>query len=157
MSRSRKAGWLIAILLACLVPLSCSSYGKDWAVGGVYSIGNGDGTFGVVKILAIDPDAVSVRVYRNSFPDRPKSVDPPLRTLGRLGDQEGFGIGHLPLAHRDFALWFPVLLFKEKVGEDEQKGYKMWKESGGGVFKGFESAPSSSPNKTESSGGNQHE
>ena len=111
----------------------CGDPSARWEAGGIYSISDGDG-FGVVKILAIDPGAVSVRIYRETFPTRPASVDPSELSLGRIDDPEGYGIGHLPLSPRDFALWFPVQLATVAVTDEELEGYRSWKESGGGIF-----------------------
>lgn len=124
---------LLALTAIALGAGGCGDPAARWEPGGIYSISNG-GDFGVVKILAIDPDAVSIRIYRERFPNRPDSVDPSTLTLGRIGDPAGFGIGHLPLAPRDFALWFPVHLTTQPVTEEELEGYRYWKESGGGTF-----------------------
>jgi hypothetical protein len=105
--------------------------------GGVYSTNNGDGSFGVVKVLVEDPSTVHLRLYQNRFTQRPESVDPATLNLGSTDDEDGgLGIGHLPLARRDFLGWRPVLLMKQSVSEDELEGYQMWKEAGGGVFGG---------------------
>ena len=123
----------LALSIVLLGAVGCGDPSARWEAGGIYSISDGDG-FGVVKILAIDPDAVSVRIYRETFPTRPASIDPSELSLGRIDDPEGFGIGHLPLSPRDFALWFPVQLATLPVTEEELVGYRSWKESGGGVF-----------------------
>jgi hypothetical protein len=36
--------------------------------GDLYSIETGDGTYSIVKILAVDDDAVHLRLYKNRFP-----------------------------------------------------------------------------------------
>ena len=111
----------------------CGDPAARWEPGGIYSTSDG-AEFGIVKILAIDEDAVSIRIYRERFSNRPSSVNPDTLSLGRIDDPQGFGIGHLPLAPRDFALWFPVHLATRPVTEDELDGYRYWKESGGGTF-----------------------
>ncbi len=103
-----------------------------WRVGGVYSIRSGDGGFGVVKVLALDPGVVSVRIYKQKFKVRPTVVDPAALTLGSLHDPGGFGIGHAPVAEEGFASWEPHLLLVQDVSEDELEGYRYWKEDEGG-------------------------
>lgn len=105
-------------------------------VGGLYSVNSGDGKYGVVKVLALDPSAVHLRLYKNKFNTRPEAVDSSTLSLGSMNDddEEGFGIGHFPLSRRDFTKWQPVLLSQETVSEEELEGYNMWKEAGGGVF-----------------------
>ena len=102
--------------------------------GGIYSIDNGDGKFGVVKILKLEPGIVHVRVYKNKFASRPSSVKLDELSLGSVKDKDGFGMGHLPISERDFKGWKAVLLMQSEVKADELEGYKLWKEAGGGVF-----------------------
>jgi hypothetical protein len=126
-----------ARVLALGALAACGDPASRWEPGGIYSTSDGSG-FGVVKVLAVEPDAVSVRVYRERFPHRPPSVDPSGLSLGSIDDPNGFGVGHLPLAPRDFALWFPVHLATVPVTDSELEGYRAWKEAGGGVFSGDE-------------------
>jgi len=123
---------LLAIVMATLC-VACAHH-EDWEPGSLYSVGGDDGTFAVVKVLARDSGVVSVRLYREKFPARPSRIDPARLSLGQVGDAEGFGIGHLPLAERDFVLWFPVLIQKGAVSGDEMEGYRIWKESGAVAF-----------------------
>lgn len=125
---------LLALVAIALGTGGCKDPADRWEAGGIYSVSDGGGEFGVVKILAIDPGAVSVRIYSERFPSRPDSVDPDALTLGRIDDPETMGIGHLPVAPREFALWFPVQLTTQPVSDEELEGYRYWKESGGGVF-----------------------
>lgn len=128
---------LLGAFSCLLLVAGCSDPSARWETGGIYSVGGGDGTFAVVKILAVDPGAVSIRLYRESFDSRPKNVAAYELSLGSLDDEDdeaGFGVGHLPLDYREFALWFPVLIRTEAVEEDELEGYRIWKENGGGVF-----------------------
>jgi hypothetical protein len=123
--------WTLATTALALA--ACGDPARRWEPGGLYSVSDSSG-FGVVKILAIEPDAVSVRVYRERFPTRPDSVEPAALSLGNIDDPNGFGVGHMPVAPRDFALWFPVQLGTQPVTDEELEGYRLWKESGGGVF-----------------------
>lgn len=102
--------------------------------GDVYSVEN-EGSFGVVKILAVESDAVHVRVYKEKYSERPKVVDPNKLTLGSINDRDGFGIGHLPISKATFNSWHPVRITNVAVVRDELIGYEEWKRSGGGVFK----------------------
>lgn len=121
----------LAIPATLVALLACGDPSARWEVGGIYSVSDG-GEFRVAKVLAIDSDAVSVRIYRDAYAMRPQAVDPETLSLGSLEDPEGFGIGHIPLPYRDFALSFPVLLAVVGVSDDELEGYQYWKESGAG-------------------------
>jgi hypothetical protein len=107
--------------------ISCST--TSYKPGDIYSIDDGEGKIGIVKVLAIDPGVIHLRIYRNKFDSRPKTIDTKELSLGRLGDEEGFGIGHIPLDVDGFKQWTPELLTNEQVTEDELEGYKIWKES----------------------------
>ena len=114
---------------------ACTS-GGDVALtsGGLYSIDNGDGTFGVAKILVLDGEAAHVRTYKNRFTTRPETVDVDQLSLGSIHDSDGFGMGHLPLTREAFLSWRPRLISVATVTSEELEGYEMWKEAGGGLF-----------------------
>lgn len=101
-------------------------------VGGLYSIENGDSTFGIAKVLALDPGVVGVRTYTEKFPERPSSVDPVSLSLGSINDPDGFGMGHLPITPRAFFAWKPILISVQPVVEEELEGYRIWKEADAG-------------------------
>jgi hypothetical protein len=113
-------------------------------IGGLYStIADELGTFGVVKVLAVDERAVHVRLYGNRYPARPTTIDPASLSLGRLtrlpdgrwGPPDGpMGIGHLPISHHQFAAWTPELIGVAPVTNDELDGYREWQAANGGVW-----------------------
>src|SRR5947207_9603396 len=74
----------------------------DLKVGGIYSVENDNGRFGVVKILALEPSIVHIRIYTNSFATRPERIDPSTLYLGSILDDDEFGIGHVPLSRNGF-------------------------------------------------------
>jgi hypothetical protein len=87
-----------------------------------------DGSYKVVKILAIDQSAVHVRLYAERFSRPPRLVAPTALTLGTIHD-EHHGIGHLPLSRPTFASWLPVRIQHEEVTEDELDGFRIWERS----------------------------
>ncbi len=105
-----------------------------WRVGGLYSVANGDGSFGVVKVLVLEPDAVHVRIYKQKFANRPTFVDPQSLSLGGIKDRNGMGIGHLPLSRTTFASWQPFFISQQTVSDEELDGYKMWKSGSDKTF-----------------------
>jgi hypothetical protein len=102
---------------------------QELVVGGLYSVETGDGRFGVVKVLALEPGIVHIRLYKNKFRSRPASVDPGTLSLGSVFEGEDFGIGHTPLDLEGFMNWQPTLLMNTDVADDELEGYRMWKEA----------------------------
>lgn len=126
-----------ALALGLLLSIVGCGRGGPIVEGGIYSIESGDGRFGVVKILKLEPRIVHLRVYKNKFTSRPTSIN--VEDLSMGGYKPGsvdkdFAIGHIPMRERDFRRWRPVLLTKTQVTESELEGYKIWKESGGGAF-----------------------
>jgi hypothetical protein len=105
----------------------------QYTPGEIYSVQNKHG-YGIVKILAVDPDIVHIRLYKNTFPERPNRIDPSTLSLGKITDPNGFGIGHLPISQSEFSSWDPVLIAQSKVTPDELEGYEEWKKDHGGVF-----------------------
>lgn len=98
-------------------------------VGGLYATQDEDGSWRVMKVLALDDFAVHLRSYANKFPEQPTDVDPEKLSLGGLDDSAGFGIGHFPLAREGFFNDNPVLIKVEPVIEEELEGYKIYLEA----------------------------
>jgi hypothetical protein len=125
--------WLAALLAAC----GCSKEkgatvakdDKSIQVGGLYATQDQDGSWRVMKVLAVDAFAVHLRSYANKFPEQPKDVDPAKLTLGGLNDPAGFGIGHFPMARAGFFKDNPVLIKVVPVREEELKGYRLYLEA----------------------------
>jgi len=106
----------------------------ELSIGGLYSIDNGDGSFGIAKILALDETAVHIRLYKNKFSSRPQTIEPDTLSLGGISSGESFGIGHMPLSQEGFANWQPVFISQSPVTEEELVGYNLWKEDSGGIW-----------------------
>jgi hypothetical protein len=99
--------------------------------GAYYSIVDGD-VFSVAKVLKLEPEIVHVRIYKQHFLQRPRSIDPGTLTLGTIHDKDGFGMGHLPLRLATFMDSEPIFLMHAEVTPQEIAGYNFWKESAGG-------------------------
>ena len=117
-----------------VVFVACRKSSATFEVGGIYSTDDGKGRYGVVKLLAHADGICHVRVYKQKFSAQPATIDVASLSLGKPGDPDGFGMGHIPLREAGFLEWQPVLITKTTVTPDELEGYKIWKESGGGVF-----------------------
>jgi hypothetical protein len=128
---------IIIALLACVAAgiMFFRKSPPSFQAGGIYSIVNdGDGGFGIVKLLVYENGVCHVRIYKQKFQSRPQSVEPANLSLGKIGDPDGFGMGHLPIQESTFIKWQPVLMKQSPVTEEELEGYKIWKEAGGGAF-----------------------
>jgi hypothetical protein len=106
--------------------------------GALYSVNDGEGHFGVAKVLAVDEAGVHIRLYKNKFGVRPSQVDVSALDLGSIHDPEGFGMGHMPLSYAAFLAWEPAFLFGCGLDEEELEGYRYWQEAQGGYFGGPE-------------------
>jgi hypothetical protein len=127
---------IAALILSCLavVFVACRKSSAWLQAGGIYSIANGDGGYGVVKLLVFEDGICHVRIYKQKFQSRPGTIDVNSLSLGKPGDPNGFGIGHIPLREAGFLKWQPVLITNTTVTPDELDGYEIWKKDGGGVF-----------------------
>jgi hypothetical protein len=102
--------------------------------GAYYSIIDGD-DFSIAKVLKLEPEIVHVRIYKQHFSQRPRSIDPAALTLGTIHDKDGFGMGHLPLRLATLMESDPIFLTHAEVKPDELEGYNFWKETAdGSVF-----------------------
>jgi hypothetical protein len=123
---------LAAIGIVGAIVAGCKS-GGQYRPGEIYSVQDEKG-YKVAKVLAVDSTVVHIRLYKNVFPERPRSVDVTTLTLGTIHDADGFGIGHLPVTARTFSSWLPVLITRTTVAQEELEGYEEWKKSKGGAF-----------------------
>ncbi|NLH49618.1 MAG: hypothetical protein GX444_13605 [Myxococcales bacterium] len=103
-------------------------------VGGLYLLAEEDGTFGVLKILAVDRGGVHLRLYANHYKRKPKDLNPAVLRLSRDGWLDGSSYGHLPVGKESFRRWPIEFVRQESVSEEELEGYQIWKEEGGGYF-----------------------
>jgi hypothetical protein len=103
-----------------------SQAAADIVVGGLYATRDRDGTYRIVKVLAVDEFAVHLRSYANRFKGLPAQVSSSELSLGGLGSPEGLGIGHFPLARDAFGREKCVLVGRESVADDELDGYRIW-------------------------------
>jgi hypothetical protein len=121
----------LLFILTLGLTLSCSDKGSKIEAGSVCTIEDGEGKFGVVKVLVIDDDMAHVKIYKNKFDIRPATIDIKTLTLGTMPGttgipSDGFGIGHVPLSRQVFESWKPIFVGFENVSEEELEGYKMW-------------------------------
>ena len=126
----------IPVIVMALGFLSClfgCSQQPEYQVGDFYSVNDGEGAYAVAKVLAVD-EGVHIRLYKNKWTTRPETVDPSVLSLGNVNDQDGFGMGHMPLTKSAFASWHPILVGHDEVTDEELEGYQMWKDGGGGYF-----------------------
>jgi hypothetical protein len=119
------------MLLLCLPLLlsACGDPSQGWEAGGLYSVWEGETDFGVVKILAVDPEAVSVAWYGPTFASRPTSASSSELAAG-VEEDANLGFDHLPLPWRDFELMYPIRIGSEEVSEAELENYRLWRETG---------------------------
>ncbi|PYV85218.1 MAG: hypothetical protein DMG93_02135 [Acidobacteria bacterium] len=87
----------------------------DCRVGGVYSVRDRE-RYRVVKILAQDAKVVHIRVYKNTFFERPTDVDLSTLSLGTVHDPDGFGIGHIQFRELNFPLGSLSYLRRRTLG-----------------------------------------
>lgn len=95
--------------------------------GDLCSVVSGE-RFRVAKVLRADERAVHVRLYTQTFWNRPVAVERDELTLDTIDDRT-HGIGHLPLARDEFERWEPVVIAHGTVDPDELEGYELWVEA----------------------------
>lgn len=118
--------YLIGLALL-LFMMGCST--EEFKEGDICSVDDGDGKIGIVKVLAVEPRVIHLRIYKNKFKGRPKQLDLKELSLGNIKDPDGFGIGHAPIDINGFKEWKPELITNEQVSEEELEGYKFYKEN----------------------------
>lgn len=100
---------------------------KKIKAGSICSVDDGDGKFGVVKILVISDEIIHLKIYKNKYTERPITVDINTLSSGSVYEEDEFGIGHLPVDKKVFDSWSPVAMTFDEVTNDELEGYGIWK------------------------------
>jgi hypothetical protein len=114
-------------LSIAIIILSCVTNDEKIKAGSICTVENGDGKFGVVKVLVINAKEAHVKVYKNEFDKRPSKIDIKTLSIGSINDKDGFGIGHIPLERKEFNSWKPISVGYEKVTKEDLDGYEIWK------------------------------
>ena len=96
--------------------------------GDICTVIEGDGKFGVVKVLVINDTLAHLKIYKNKYDERPVSLDLKTLSIGSMYDSDGFGVGHTPVVKTDFINWQPAIIANEPVEEEELEGYRIWQE-----------------------------
>jgi hypothetical protein len=86
-------------------------------LGGVYALPDGEGTYTIAKVLALDGTAVHLRAYSETYKEIPHTIDTQKLTIG---------VGHMPLAPDGFVQSQPTLISTEAVRENELDGYRIY-------------------------------
>jgi len=121
---------ICAVVLIAVALVACNKRSKpnnEIIVGGLYASKREDGTFRVSKVLAFDESVVHVRIYKNKFQSLPQNLDSSILSLGQIGDSDGFGMGHVPIAKEGW-LGSHTFLKQEPVKDEELEGYKYYLE-----------------------------
>jgi hypothetical protein len=89
-------------------------------IGGIYANKYSDGTYQIVKVLAVDDLAVHVRVYADKPNSLPTSID-----TSKLDVM----VGHAPVERAIFDQEQSTLLKVEDVTDPELEGYRVYLET----------------------------
>ena len=100
---------------------------KKIKAGSICSVDDGDGKFGIVKILVIEEEIIHVKMYKNKYVERPVVIDINALSIGSDYDEAGFGVGHLPTDRKVFDNWKPIVIAFEEVTGDDLEEYEIWK------------------------------
>lgn len=117
----------VLFIFISIIILSCATSDEKIKGGSICTVENGDGKFGVIKILVINDKKAHVKVYKNVYDKRPAKIDIKTLSIGSINDKDGFGIGHIPLERKEFDSWKPVSVGHEKVTKEDLEGYEIWK------------------------------
>jgi hypothetical protein len=92
--------------------------------------------FGIVKLLRLEFLGIHIRLYSNTFAERPVEIDEaslesrPLDLAHAMAGEPSpvpFAMRHLALSHASFARWQPEFVAMALVDPDEFLGYEEWK------------------------------
>jgi hypothetical protein len=105
----------------------------NYEVGGIYTVW-AQGCYRATKLLSTDDGGLHLRLYGNSWVERPTHIDPTQLTLESTAENSPRAIGHMPLLRASFLAMGPRLVINTTVEDSELEGYRMWEEAKGGYF-----------------------
>jgi len=125
------------IILMLVSILGCNSQTADVAdsdvnrivIGGLYATKWDDGSFRIVKVLALDQHAAHLRLYAETFDEFPNNASSDQLTLGNALDGGPVGMGHFPIQIAGFFNEDRKFIKEEEVMESELKGYRLYLQS----------------------------
>lgn len=97
--------------------------GDDYIPEHYYSFEYGDSSFGIAKVLRIEPKGLHVLIYEGRFKARPMTVDPEKLVVWAY---------HMPIMRPVFENSKAIHLAPGTLLKDEMIGYEEWKELAGG-------------------------
>jgi hypothetical protein len=100
---------------------------KKLKAGSICSVDDGDGKFGIVKILVIDDEIIHVKKYKNKYAEQLVAIDINTLSNGSVYDEAGSGVRHLPTDRKVFDSWKPIIIAFEEVTGDDLEEYEIWK------------------------------
>ena len=122
---------IISLILFISIPVmafNCASKNEaKIRPGSICSIEDGEGKFGIIKVLVINDQEAHVKIYKNKYDKRPSKIDIKTLSLGSINDKDGFGIGHVPLDRKEFDSWKPIPIGYQEVTKEDLEGYEIWK------------------------------
>ncbi|MBO9202800.1 MULTISPECIES: hypothetical protein [Niastella] len=119
---------LFLFIIITIMAVSCGNKADMIKAGSICTIDDGEGKFGVVKVLVINDQEAHIKIYKNKYDQRPSKIDLKTLSLGSINDKDGnIGIGHVPLERKGFDSWKPVIVDFEEVTKDDLVGYEFWK------------------------------
>ena len=124
----RKCSLYALVILISIVIMSCVSQPKI-KVGSICTLEDGDGKFGIVKVLVIEDEIIHLKIYKNKYDKRPSKIDLRTLSIGSMHDKDGVGVGHSPFDKIGFYGWKPVEIAFETVTKDDLIGYEIWKDN----------------------------
>lgn len=101
-------------------------------VGGIYTVWSRN-SYGAIKILHVDEGGIHIRLYGQTWEERPTEMDPTILTVEGPFEETG-AIGHMPVSKRGVLRMGPKHAAQTEVSEDELDGYRSWQEAQGGYF-----------------------
>lgn len=94
---------------------------NELIAGGLYVSQRADSSYSICKLLVLEQDAVHIRMYADSFTQKPMSNI-------SSSELKPF-VGHVPMAKAGFLKGKPELLKVESVQASELEGYHIYLEA----------------------------
>jgi|GEM_PF-4660390 len=116
------------ITMFIIVIAFCTSIRKKptFKTGDICTIDMGAGKYGVIKILAIEPERVHIKVFSNTYIGRPEHVDVQLLTTITFDEAENHATEHVPLEKGDFNKLDAETVGSQGVTREEANTYLAW-------------------------------
>ena len=116
------------VFMFIIVIAFCSSIRKrpTLKTGDICTIDAGNGKYGIIKILSIEPERIHIKLFANRFIVRPEKIDIADLYMLSVDDEAANCAEHLPMDKGNFTKLDAQTVGSQSITREEANNYLTW-------------------------------